>query len=202
MKPENYDTEEKLQRLFLQDPEQAIEVLFRQHYTGICRSVLRIIPDHNVAEDLAQEVFFELWRKRVRLRINTSFGAYLRRAARNKALNYIRDNRIISDGEDRLPQMPVHAVSVHQQLDADDLQLQIDEAIARLPDRCRIIFTLSRYEDLTYQEIADHLGISIKTVENQISKALRQLRTSLQAYLPTFVALLTFISLLYLGGNT
>ena len=79
-------TEEELLSLLFTDGELAIDLIFRKHYSFLCKSVYRIIPDTQITEDLAQEVFYEVWRKREQLRINTSLKAYLKRAALNKAL--------------------------------------------------------------------------------------------------------------------
>lgn len=188
-------SEDELRALFRNAPEEAIDILFREYYATICRSVLKIIPDPAIAEDIAQEVFFELWRKRDRINIKISFGAYLRRAARNRSLNYLRDNKITPEGEDLLAQIEYPLAKIDQKMAADDLQILIDKAIDQLPDRCRLVFTLSRFEDMSYQQIADELDISIKTVENQIAKALRLLRKVLSPYLSLFVGLLTIICL-------
>ena len=193
MSTKHSHTDESLLELFRNQPEQAIEILFREYYPDVCRAVMRIIPDAAIAEDIAQDVFFELWRKRNILNINASFGAYLRRAARNKSLNYIRDRKINPEGEDQLPHRSEAQTDANRKLEVQDLQNSIDQAINDLPERCRQIFSLSRYEDLSYQEIADQLGISIKTVENQISKALRLLREALGPHLSWFVGFITFI---------
>lgn len=189
----NSHSEDELRKLFRQAPEEAMEVLFREHYPSICRTILRIVPDPGIAEDIAQEVFFELWRKRDKIEVNTSFGAYLRRAARNRSLNYLRDQKVPLAGEDQLPILENAQPDADQKIAARDLQAVIDRAVDELPARCRLVFTLSRFEDMTYQQIADELDISIKTVENQISKALRLLREAIGPYLSLFVGFLTFI---------
>ena len=176
-------SDKDLAALFEKNSEQAMEVLFRRHYTYLCQAVFRVILDEHLAEDLVQEVFFELWKKHRRLSITTSYGAYLRRAAINKTLNYIRDHRRVKfDNQEDLP-LAASLTDAVQQLEKAELQELIDQAIDRLPERCRVIFVLSRFEDLTYREIAANLGISEKTVENQIAKALRWLRQALEPYL-------------------
>ncbi|NUO00198.1 MAG: RNA polymerase sigma-70 factor [Saprospiraceae bacterium] len=172
-----------MQLLFRQDSEKAIEVLFQLHYTYLCQAAIRIVADPRLAEDLTQEVFFELWRKKEAIEFAISVRAYLRRAVVNKALNYIRDRKKITDDEEKLLQVESREPSVTQQLDAEALQELIDQAIDELPEKCRLVFVLSRFEEMSYQEIADHLEISIKTVENQIVKALKHLRTALQPWM-------------------
>jgi len=177
------------------DSERAIEQLFEQYYAYLCRSAFRLLPDGHLAEDLVQEVFYELWKRRESLRISISLKAYLRRATVNKTLNYIRDHRkVFFEAEDHQP-LAGKLDDAQQRLEAAELQERIDRAIDQLPDRCRIVFVLSRFEEMTYAEIADQLNISVKTVENQISKALRSLRKALAPYLlQSLLSLLFFLS--------
>ena len=172
-------SDEQILALLSKDAETAIELIFRQHYRFLCKRIHRVIPDAQIAEDLAQEVFYELWKKRGAIKIKTSLKAYLLRAARNKALNYIRDQKIDFRNAPPKEHLASHNHSAIQQLAATELQSEIDRAIDSLPERCRLVFVLSRFEEMSYQQIADQLEISIKTVENQISKALKTLRAAL-----------------------
>jgi len=183
-------TDEELIALLATNEESAIDLVFRKYYAFLCRSVYRIISDTQITEDLAQEVFYELWRKRAKLNITTSLRAYLKRAALNKALNYIRDQKIDFRNAPAKEELTSKAASVEQELAAANLQQEIDQAIDSLPEKCRLVFVLSRYEEMSYQQIADHLEISIKTVENQISKALKSLRKALATHLPIHLFLL------------
>ena len=176
-------TDEQLITLLSTDDGKVIEVIFKRYYVFLCRVLVRVLKDENMSEDLAQEVLYDIWRKRKTIHINTSLKAYLRRAAINKALNFIRDRKIKWEGEEQVPVQISKFINAPQQIEADELQQFINEAIDALPERCRLIFSLSRFEEMTYQEIANHLDISIKTVENQISKALKLLRNSLSHYL-------------------
>ncbi|RMF03073.1 MAG: RNA polymerase sigma-70 factor [Bacteroidetes bacterium] len=172
-----------LQRL-RQGEQAALDSLFRLHYGYLCQVVYRVLPDTHRAEDLVQEVFLDLWRKRERLLIEQSVQAYLRRAAVNKTLNYIRDQKLHLADESYLPyDLHTAEAGAQQQLQAAELQAEIDQAVGRLPERCRIVFSLSRFEGMSNQEIADALHISIKTVENQMTKALRMLKTALAQHL-------------------
>ena len=177
-------SDEEVFRLLQTAPDRAIELLFREHYRYVCHAVYRVLPDWVVVEDLVQDVFYELWKKRDRLSIQTSFKAYLRRAAVNKTLNYLRDQKIkVSEQADTLP-LASMATTTPEHLEAADLQRAVNRAVDELPERCRAVFALSRFEDKSYREIAEALDISVKTVENQMSKALRHLRRALADYLP------------------
>ena len=183
-------TDEELLSLLVTDGESAIDLIFRKYYTFLCKSVYRIIPDGQITEDLAQEVFYEVWKKRDKLKITASLKAYLKRAALNKALNYIRDQKIDFRNAPAKEELISKQDSIVQELAADNLQQEINAAIDNLPERCRLVFVLSRFEEMSYQQIADQLGISIKTVENQISKALKSLRVALAEHLPLGLLLL------------
>jgi RNA polymerase sigma-70 factor (ECF subfamily) len=179
--------EQNLLRELGRGEQSALDSLFRLHYAYLCRAVYRVLPDSHRAEDLVQEVFLDLWRKRDRLQINQSVRAYLRRAAVNKTLNFIRDQKLAVADESQLPyDLRTDEAGAQQQLQVAELQAEIDQAIQGLPERCRIIFGLSRFEDMSNQAIADALGISVKTVENQMTKALRLLKVALARHLPLY----------------
>jgi len=175
-------TDSELLTLLQNNKEEAIDLLFRRYYSFVCKAAYRIIPDSNLVEDLTQDVFYELWKKRENLNINLSIRAYLKRAVINKSLNHIRDQRMKFDDHEKFPEASSKASEGLQQLQESELEEIIHAAIDRLPERCRIVFSLSRFEDMTYQQIADELNISIKTVENQISKALKYLRSEIKKY--------------------
>ena len=173
----------ELVRLLTEDAEKALKVMYDQYYSYLCYSVYNVFPDRQVAEDIVQEVFFEIWKKRDSINISTSLRSYLKRAAINKTLNHIRDRKLVMDDEEQAIQMVDTKAPIHKDLEAEELQERIDMAIAALPDKCRIIFGMSRFEELSYKEIASKLDISVKTVENQISKALKLMREALGGYI-------------------
>ncbi len=162
---------------------EAMELMFRKYYAFLCLTIARVLKDEHTSEDLAQEVLMEVWRRRANINVNTSLRAYLRRAAVNRTLNYIRDRKIKWDDEDKLTMMASNATGVARELEGQDLEKTIHAAIDQLPDRCRLVFTLSRFEEMSNQQIADELEISIKTVENQMTKALRLLKEAISPYL-------------------
>ncbi len=176
-------TDAVLIKMLADNSDEAVDAIFRRHYASLCLAANRVLRDKNKSEDLVQDVFFELWKKRGTLQIHSSLGAYLKRATLNKALNYIRDEKIKSSGEEPLQILKSYQADAQGQLEIQELQKRIDQAINQLPERCRLVFSLSRFEAMTYREIAEELDISIKTVENQITKALRLLREALGGFL-------------------
>ncbi len=134
-------------------------------------------------------MMLELWRRRATLTLEQSLRAYLFQASRNRALNHLRRLRVETRGE------PTIAAAMRTPDQADsgvregELRVAIASAIAGLPDRCREVFELSRIHGLKYSEIATTLGISVKTVEAQMGKALRVMREKLAPWLPVGEAL-------------
>ena len=183
MKSKNYKTDAELLDLFKADPEKGMEAIFREYYAYVSTIVFRILNDSGAAEDIAQEVFLTIWKKRASFKITSSLKAYLSRAARNKSLNYIRDNRVKTDGSAEMPQLPDYSSRPQKDMEGEDLRKRVTQLIDMLPERCRYVFVLSRFENLTYKEIAGQMGIAEKTVENQISKALKFLKEGLADYL-------------------
>lgn len=177
-----HNTDAEILELLKTDADKAIELLFRQYYGYVCKMVYQVVPETAVAEDLAQDIFFEMWRRKDQLQV-TSIRAYLRRAALNRTLNYLRNRKIKWDDEPMLPELESTDTPTPENLETAELEKMIGAAIDQLPEKCRMVFVLSRFEELSYQEIADKLGISIKTVENQIAKALKFLRVALKPYL-------------------
>jgi len=162
--------------LIRNNPDEALQNLYKHYYNLLCNQVFLIIKDKSTAEDIVQDVFYEIWKKRETLNINQSLLAYLKRACRNRTLNYIRDNNIKWEDETKLIDLQDSSVSSDEAISTAELSNRINAVIAQLPEKCGIIFSLSRFEEMSYNEIAVSLNISIKTVENQISKALKILR--------------------------
>jgi RNA polymerase sigma-70 factor (ECF subfamily) len=165
------------------DDKTVLKELFEAHYQSVCGAVQRIIGERGMTEDLAQQVFIRFWEKRHLIQIDTSPGAYLHRMAVNEALAYLRAKK------NQQPEELTYATPMPAEADGEDqllqteLQTQLHRVIDGLPPRCRTVFQLSRFEELSYQEIADQMEISIKTVEHQMGKALRVLREQLKDYL-------------------
>lgn len=168
------------------DDKTALKALFEQYYPQVCRAIYRIVREQSTVEDLAQEVFLRFWQKRDQIEINSSVGAYLRRMAINEALGYHRKKKMYAEeiNDDTLAGT---SPGVERSYLHGELEDQIRQAIDLLPPKCRTVFQLSRFEDLSYREIAEQMNISIKTVENQMGKALKILRKELKQYLHIFL---------------
>ena len=160
-----------------------LKELFEAHYKPVCAAVNRIVGERGVTEDLAQQVFIRFWEKRHQIQVDTSPGAYLHRMAVNEALAWLRAKKNQQPVEiDQTTPLPLE-IDGEGQLLQEELHTQIHRVIDALPPRCRTVFQLSRFEEKSYQEIADAMEISVKTVEHQMGKALRVWREQLKGYL-------------------
>lgn len=179
------DTSDQLWLAALQKGDAAaLRSIFDRYYPPLLGDIYRLIPDEDTCKDLAQEVFVELWRKRGELDIHTSLRAYLRRAGVNRALNHIKTQRrtVLDAPEGRVDIVDDTDWELQRQDHQENLEHALREAIDQLPEKCRVVFSLSRFEHLSHREIADELGISVKTIENQITRAMRLLRAALAKY--------------------
>jgi RNA polymerase sigma-70 factor, ECF subfamily len=159
--------------------EAAFESLFRTFAPGLCVLATRYVQSRAVAEELVQDLFFDLWSRRSELVIEGTIAAYLATATRNRALNHLKRDRLAARW--RATSAPPSEVDLTAPTESDLLDaLELQDAIDQLPVRCRLIFNLSRQQDMTYADIAKSLGLSIKTVETQMGRALKVLRERLR----------------------
>ncbi len=144
-----------------------------------------------MAKEIVQDSFINLWEKRQSIDISKSVKSYLTTSIRNKCLNYLRDTKKFNT-DIILSDVLFQEVNFEQsdKLIEKELSNRINNAIDKLPEKCKEIFVLNRFENLKYKEIAVKFNISIKTVETQISKALKHLREKLKDYLVFIIALL------------
>jgi RNA polymerase sigma-70 factor (ECF subfamily) len=173
--------------------QKVIQSLFDTFYVSLCKTVNRIVHNTIITEDIVQDVFMKIWQKRGDLNIQISLKAYLHKMAINAALSHLRKKYNTSSIDDTSPQqMSKHAFKevATQQMEFQELEVQVNDAINELPPKCREVFILSRYEEMSYKEIAQQMEISPKTVENQMSKALKHLRKKLAAYIKSMLFLL------------
>lgn len=166
-------------------------MLFRSHFAGLCFFAQKYVKDFETAKEIVQDSFFSLWEKRDTIDMSRPVKSYLTMVIHNKCTNYLRDNRKFDQnilGIENLLEVPEYDGA--DSLVEEELKLKIEASIAELPEKCREIFILNRYKKLKYQQIADKLQISVKTVETQMSKALQHMRIRLAEFMTIFVALL------------
>lgn len=162
---------------------EAFDALFRQHYPRLVAAAQSLLHDRDAAEEVAQEVMLELWRRREELVVESGLRGYLHRAVRNRALNRIRHERTVRQAEPLLAQEAVRPAPADREAREHEIDAALRRAMDAMPPRCREVFELSRVHRLRYAEIADTLEISIKTVEAQMGKALRIAREHLEPWL-------------------
>lgn len=167
-----------------QGNERVFEMIFRKYYQSLSNYAFNFLKDMDDSEEIVQGVFLKLWEQRESIEISVSLKSYLYRAVHNTCLNRIKHLKIQDVYKEYNAEFLEETYdSATDLLYKNELEKRIAEALSKLPEQCRLIFKLSRFEELKYQEIADQLGLSIKTVENQIGKALKIMRTELSDYL-------------------
>lgn len=170
--------------LLAQKDESAFEQVFKTHFKRLHAYAFTILRNEAEAEEIVQQIFFRLWERNENLSITGSVSAYLYRAVHNESMNYIRHMKVRSDHKLHVAySMKNETEQPAKKVMAAELESKIQSALNELPEQCRTIFQMSRFDELKYREIADKLDISVKTVENQMGKALRILRTKLAEFL-------------------
>lgn len=186
-------SDQQLEKALHEGDESVFEEAFRQYYKPLCNYVLGFTNDMDEAEEIVQQLFVDIWSKRKSAAFATSFKSYLYRGAHNSALNKIKHEKIRKMHADEQMHTASFTSGADEMISGKELQRQINSAINSLPEQCRMVFKLSRFEELKYSEIAEHLGISVKTVENHMGKALRILREQLKEYLPIISMLIPWL---------
>lgn len=176
------DDRELLTRVQAGD-EGAYDAIFRSWYPALVRVAAALLREPDAAEEVAQDVLLELWRRRHLIDASVSLRGYLLRSVRNRSLNYLRHLKVRRDTEPDVEALYDAPLRADQPIDARELHAAVTIAVRELPPRCREVFELSRVDGLKYAEIAEALGISQKTVEAQMGKALRILRQRLAAWI-------------------
>jgi RNA polymerase sigma-70 factor (ECF subfamily) len=164
--------------------DQSFEQLFKAHYKALHAYANMILKDLDLAEEIVQNMFLRFWEKRELLNVETSIKAYLYKCVYNDSLNYLKHEKVKVKYHDFTKHtMSELSESAAAKVELGELQFNLRVALNELPEQCRTIFQMSRFEELKYREIAERLGISIKTVENQMGKALKILRIKLVDFL-------------------
>lgn len=168
------------------------EIVFRQYYEGLCRYAGLWIKDDDESEEIVQNVFVKLWEKRDGIRIDTSLKAYLYKSVYHASLNFIKHRKVREEYLHMKEKIEEHS-EISQEHSLKELEGRIEKALLELPEQCRLIFSMSRFQELKYRDIAEILNISVKTVENQMGKALRLMRMNLADYLNIILIIIHFL---------
>ena len=172
--------------------EAAFEQVFKTHYKNLHAYAFTILKDEDEAEEMVQQVFFKLWERSEHLSFSGPIAAYLYRAVHNESLNFIKHQKVKAGHQLQVAySMKNKSEQASPKMIRKELENKFREALNELPEQCRTVFQLSRFEDMKYKEIADKLDISVKTVENHMGKALKLLRTKLVDFLPLLLILLS-----------
>lgn len=176
--------------------EDAFEFVFLTLYNELCMYACGILKDRDSAEEVVQEVFVKLWETSNELSIKLSIKAYLYKAVHNRCINFLNHMQIIkkyasesAKNESNLVS-PVTSDYPIANLLVQELEEKINQSILDLPKQCREVFLLIRYEDLSYTEAAEKLGVSVNTIKTQLQRALSRLRENLKNYLPVLIIIL------------
>ena len=184
-------------RLKTGDPK-AFEILFSNWFEPLVNFSVQYIRDPEVARNIVQTIFMKVWEKRQLINEELNIKSYLFTATKNDCLSYLRhlriENRYFETTTAQLSDYQLNYEALEQlsfdPVDLENIDRIIRDTVRQLPERCREVFIMSRYEDMRNKEIAEKLNISVKAVEANISRALKALRENLRDYLPVLIAIL------------
>jgi RNA polymerase sigma-70 factor (ECF subfamily) len=167
-----------------QGNEQALEALYERYYKLLCLKAYKRIPSTPLVEEVVQDVFVNLWVKSASLDVHGNVKAYLYATLRNKILHELRQESTRALYADKIRQLSREREEIQslESLYARDAEARIHRVIGTLSPQCRRAFLLSRFENLSYKQIATSMNISVNTVEKHVAKALRVLKGKLQEY--------------------
>ena len=183
--------DQQIASLLVKRDEAAFEQVFKTHYKNLHAYAFTILKDEVEAEETVQQVFFKLWERSEHLSFSGPVAAYLYRAVHNESLNFLKHQKVKANHQLQVAySMKNKSEQVQGKMITREMEKKFREALNELPEQCRTVFQLSRFEDMKYREIADKLDISIKTVEKHMGKAFKLLRTKLVDFLPLLLLLL------------
>ncbi|OFX83585.1 MAG: hypothetical protein A2W99_15235 [Bacteroidetes bacterium GWF2_33_16] len=169
-------TEDNLFKLIKCSDEKAFEILFRIYYKPLVDFCCKFIHDEDIAKEITQQVFVNVWEKREKL-LNQSPAPFLYQSVKNQCLNYLRHENVIS----KFRESEKYSDSSYEIEfeEANNKLIQIYQSIDKLPEQCKRVFIMSRMHGLSHKEIAEELNLAVKTIKNQIGKALKHLKEDL-----------------------
>ena len=170
-------TEEITWEKIRQKDIQAFETYYKDHYKEFFLASYKYVKETNLAQEIVNDVFIKIWEDAEKITIESSLKSYLYRAVINRSINSLNKQKRESQNQKELTSLQQEHYDV-KQMELNELKVQLYKAIDALPEQCKKVFLMSRFDGLKQQEIADKLGISIKTVKNHITHALKQLSKS------------------------
>jgi RNA polymerase sigma-70 factor, ECF subfamily len=157
--------------------------LFRFYYSGLCSYLRTIIREREVIEEIVQGLFVYIWENRKTFSPKGNIKSYLFKAVRNRAINHIRNTNSRLNLTDEIKILySADSNDIEEQYDSIELNRLISNSVTLLPEKCREIFTLIKFNGLSYKETAEILNLSVKTIETQMGRALKKLKESLLIY--------------------
>lgn len=167
------------------------DYLFHYYYSGLVSFAMKYVDEKDVAEDIVQEFFYKLWINKEKLKITNTLKPYFFTSVKNRCLDHIRKQEVRVKAKDYLINLDQDEVEDEQNfLVESELRERIFEALNKLPEKCRRVFVMNRFDGLKPIEISEKEQISVRTVEGHIGKALKILRQELKPYLPEFIIVL------------
>jgi RNA polymerase sigma-70 factor (family 1) len=184
---QHIQSDEQLLQSLQQDSRQAFNELYFRHWENLYRAAYSVLRDEDSAKDIVHEVFFSIWKKRHTQQIR-QLSAYLFQAVKFQVARQLRHGKLLDIHVEQLGHL--HTMNTTEEsLHASELDALLETTLDKLPERCRDVFYLSRFEQLSNKEIAQRLNLSTRTVEWHISNALKHLRHSIEN---TFLLLILF----------
>ncbi len=163
----------------LKDPLK-FEKIYKEYFSMLVGFAFQYVGDSDTAKDITQEVFSKIWKHSDEIVIRTNVKSYLFGAVRNACLNHVRHEKVKEAHTKEIRPITTEEISF---LEMDELADKVQKVMDQLPEKRREVFEMSRFEGKKYKEIAEELGVSIKTVETQMSRALKAMREALGSYL-------------------
>lgn len=177
---------------------ESFGIIFKRHYKKLCLYAEDFVKEKSMAEEIVSDVFYKLWENREKLKINTSLQAYLFASVHNNSIKYLEHLKVLNKYKDFATQALQNQELLYSSGDypiahliSQEIETEIKKAIDSLPDQSRQIFCMHRFNDLSYEEIAVKLDLSINTVRTQMMRALKKLRESLKEYLPIAILMMS-----------
>lgn len=185
--------EDKIWRSIRNKEGAVFEHYYKEHYKFFFLAACSYLRDPGLAQEIVNDVFIKLWEDGETISIQSSLKSYIYRAVVNRSLNELEKRKKERAHQSELSRRPEQTAELRE-MEENELRIRLYKAIDQLPEQCRKVFMMSRFEDLKQQEIADQLNISIKTVKNHITRALKELHEVLGNWnsLPVWIMMIEY----------